>query len=144
MKLPPTMEEKLKAIRNTDTYQALPITKRKFVIAFVESGGDKIKAGYAISDTVKTDAVAQQRAYKLLKDPVVISLLRTFSDPGLQEPLVTDKELLQMASQRLRDLSTSTTDFLRLTELYQSLTAKKPRRKHVTIDEAVLAAEKTR
>jgi hypothetical protein len=143
MRIPQTIEDKLKSLRQNETFQNLSLPKRKFVVNFVENGGDKVKAGFATSENVKSEQAALNKAYQYLKDPVVVSLLRIFSDPGLREPLVSSKELLQMTSQRLRDRDLSTIDFLRLTDLYHSLSAKRaPRSKPVTIDEQVLELEK--
>lgn len=123
------LERKLKQVRDNATYQALPMGARRFVIGYVENSGDKVKAGFASSDKVSSEKVAMNKYYRYIKDPVIVGLLRTFSDPGLSEPLVSSKELLQMTSTRLRNPSISTPEFIRLTEMYEELLAKRPVRK---------------
>jgi hypothetical protein len=134
---PKTIEQKIDALVQNDIYRQLPTTKRKFVRAMIETG-DKKKAGYATSDKLSSDRAALRVAYRCLKDPVVVAVLKTFGQ-NPQDPPLSDKELMRLVSARLRQEGLGTTDFLRLVELHQSL--KKTGKKPPTIEAMVLEAE---
>lgn len=137
-----TTEDKLRRLRQDERYQALSPAKQNFVRTYIETNGDKIKSAAATSELLKSEQAALQKAYRYLKDFTVRILLRTIGGFDLQESLVTRAELARLTSQRLRDATTSSAEFVRLAELLQAMDKKKPKRKPVTIEEAVLAAER--
>lgn len=136
------MTKNLRDVQASPTYLNLKQSKRAFVTAMIQNGGNKIAAAKAATDHDITDDYAQRKAYGFLKDFAVATLLSATGEEIVQ-PLLTPTQMMRMVSQRLRNPSMTTAEFIRLTELYQKMLDEKPKRKKpATITDKVLEMEK--
>jgi hypothetical protein len=112
-------------------YQILSDVQRRFVKAFIQNKGDRSALG-----------MHPKQTYNYTKIPAVVDVLRKFGYFNLRKPVVGKKELVRLISSRLRDDNISTTEFIRLAEMHEALKPVAAKKKPVTIDDAVLAAER--
>ena len=67
----------LSQLKEDSKFLRLTEKQQKFVLAFCESGGNKIKAGHAAYEC-KSDDSAQAMAYSALRNPVIKALVTEF------------------------------------------------------------------
>lgn len=144
-------------LQQHELWQRITPGQRKFLLTYIEAGGDKLKAGRQCWPNTKSDATLRDMVNRALRKPSIRKLLAYYRGATVTDELfpMTRRELSDLIARRLRTPQGITNAaFIRLTELFIDLrgwnpAAKKeapedttPAGRGDSVDDLVLAIER--